>query len=339
MPTISAPALAGKNSELLFFPSLSGVHRSDLDPASRLEANDTTPLLGIFFTINRERFRFLGEIAWSDEEVEIERLQFGWKLKDNGLIWLGRHHVPLGYWNTQFHHGAFLQTSISRPGIVMYEDEGGILPAHMTGVLFENLYQKDGHGWRSMASLAVGPQLKTKLDPHNVLHLGKGEHKLGATIRVSYLPKTYETNEVGGFAHYSRIPGSGGALNEAKLSVYGVFGNWQWKNTRVLGAIFHIEHDLELTSGADGGAFNSAYLQLEYSGRSNWTYYGRGETTSGEDNDAYLALLPDFVKARSLAGVRYDITRKQSIKFEFSRNQLQNEAYSQFSIQWSAVLP
>jgi hypothetical protein len=30
--------------------------------------------------------------------------------------WAGRFHSPYGYWNTAFHHGAQLQTSLLRPG-------------------------------------------------------------------------------------------------------------------------------------------------------------------------------------------------------------------------------
>jgi hypothetical protein len=32
---------------------------------------------------------------------------------------------PLGYWNTQFHHGNYLQSSISRPEVARFDARGG----------------------------------------------------------------------------------------------------------------------------------------------------------------------------------------------------------------------
>ena len=66
--------------------------------------------------------------------VDIERLQIGYTFSDTATLWGGRFHSPYGYWNTAFHHGAQLQTSILRPRFLDFEDSGGILPAHMLGI-------------------------------------------------------------------------------------------------------------------------------------------------------------------------------------------------------------
>ena len=41
----------------------------------------------------------------------------------------------MGVWNTAFHHGANLQTSINRPRFIDFEDKGGVVPAHGVGLL------------------------------------------------------------------------------------------------------------------------------------------------------------------------------------------------------------
>jgi hypothetical protein len=76
------------------------------------------------------------EIDKADGTVstDIERLQIGYAFSDAATLWLGRFHTPYGYWNTAFHHGAQLQTSIERPRFLDFEDLGGILPAHTVGV-------------------------------------------------------------------------------------------------------------------------------------------------------------------------------------------------------------
>lgn len=67
--------------------------------------------------------------------VDLERLWVRWE-KNGFFILGGRMHTDFGYWNTAFHHGAWLQTTVARPRTVGFEDEGGTLPVHSTGMEF-----------------------------------------------------------------------------------------------------------------------------------------------------------------------------------------------------------
>ncbi len=71
-----------------------------------------------------------GEVA-----TDLERMQMGYSFNDNATVWAGRFHTPYGYWNTGFHHGAQIQTAVLRPRFLDFEDKGGILPAHMVGLM------------------------------------------------------------------------------------------------------------------------------------------------------------------------------------------------------------
>ena len=66
--------------------------------------------------------------------VDLERVQAGYAFGDALTMWAGRYHTPYGYWNTAFHHGAQIQTSILRPKFIDFEDKGGILPSHTVGL-------------------------------------------------------------------------------------------------------------------------------------------------------------------------------------------------------------
>lgn len=66
--------------------------------------------------------------------TDLERLQIGYTFSDTATVWAGRFHTPYGFWNTGFHHGAQMQTSVVRPRFLDFEDKGGILPAHMVGL-------------------------------------------------------------------------------------------------------------------------------------------------------------------------------------------------------------
>ena len=65
---------------------------------------------------------------------------------------VGRYHTPINYWNTAFHHGQWLQTTITRPEMIQFG--GRVLPVHFVGALVEgaipaawlNLNYKGGVG-------------------------------------------------------------------------------------------------------------------------------------------------------------------------------------------------
>ena len=82
--------------------------------------------------------RALAEVAFEyvDEGTpvaDLERLELRWSGERLRLS-LGRMHTRLGYYNTAYHHGAWLELPISRPRAVAFEDEGGLLPVHLVGI-------------------------------------------------------------------------------------------------------------------------------------------------------------------------------------------------------------
>ena len=112
---LSAPVLAYEG-EFLLFPTLTGIHRNS--PMMDHPQNEIKPSLDMFYTASHERFRFLVEFMASPGGSMMERMQIGWLPTSSSTIWLGHFHNPLGYWNTEFHHGNYLTTSISRPSSI-----------------------------------------------------------------------------------------------------------------------------------------------------------------------------------------------------------------------------
>lgn len=85
------------------------------------------------FGLTRDRFRVFDEYFITPEEHDLERLQLGYEIVPDTVIWLGRYHQPASAWNTEHHHGGCLQTAITRPAIDNWEDEEGLIPQHITG--------------------------------------------------------------------------------------------------------------------------------------------------------------------------------------------------------------
>src|ERR1700716_669831 len=67
--------------------------------------------------------------------VDVERLLIRYDYNDFFKLSFGRYHTPINYWNTTFHHGAWLQTTISRPEMTQFG--GSFIPVHFIGSLVE----------------------------------------------------------------------------------------------------------------------------------------------------------------------------------------------------------
>lgn len=70
-------------------------------------------------------------------ETRVERVLLSWEWSDALKLSLGRHHIPVTWWNATFHHGLWLQTSARRPLLIGYSD--ALIPNHAVGLMAEGL--------------------------------------------------------------------------------------------------------------------------------------------------------------------------------------------------------
>lgn len=340
----SYPVRAG---DLLLFPSITSVHQSQQD--AELAAKAFLPAVDIFYTHEFDQTRFLAEFLKSSQEAELERLQFGWRILPGKTLWVGRFHNALSFWNTQMHHGDFLQSSLSRPTVANYEDEHGPLPAHISGFMLDSSRTAGDSEINFIASLGIGPTFDTTLKPLDLLdpsHPGK----IAGSFRLAYRPDVGNPNQFGAALGYARIsfrnaltdPVSYVLVDEVQQTVFSAFLNFEKDKFHLIGELFVFD---DLVSGAANSSRYtsfSAYLQPEYkpgeSGRT--TIYARIETTPNAAEDGYLSLLPEFSPHQVVAGFRFDITPTQAIKIEAGRAQRQDGLeFNSISAQWCMVLP
>src|SRR5262245_14686662 len=70
--------------------------------------------------------------------AEIERMILRLDQSDRLKVSFGRYHTPVNWWNTAFHHGSWLQTTIQRPEMTQFG--GRFLPVHFVGALVEGTF-------------------------------------------------------------------------------------------------------------------------------------------------------------------------------------------------------
>ncbi|HXM94778.1 MAG TPA: porin [Candidatus Dormibacteraeota bacterium] len=91
---------------------------------------------------------YFGEITFNARPtgytVEVERSIIRYDYNDYFKLSFGRYHTPIGYWNTAFHHGVWLETTIDRPQMVKVG--GSFTPIHFVGFLAEGNIPSGGAG-------------------------------------------------------------------------------------------------------------------------------------------------------------------------------------------------
>lgn len=104
------------------------------------------------------RINFFSEVALTSStsgfQGSVERAIIRLDHSDYLKLSFGRYHTPVNWWNTAYHHGRWLQTSISRPEM---DRIGGIfLPIHFVGALVEGSVPAGGLNFNYNAGLGNG---------------------------------------------------------------------------------------------------------------------------------------------------------------------------------------
>lgn len=269
--------------------------------------------------------------------VDVERLQVGYTLTESSTLWAGRFHTPYGYWNTAFHHGAQIQTSITRPIFLDFEDAGGILPAHTVGAWFTGSTKFDAG--RVSYDLYAGNSPTIEMADPTLSGSGTLDPGLaGALNRTA----TFGANL--GYAFR-------GGLNGLSLGIHGltsdvistrttpdqvrlnVLGGWlvYTENDWEIMTEYYAFRNRDLAGNTGTHSSRAAYLQI---GRQFgvWTPFARYEATRLSQEDPYFAQQESGQSyKRAVLGVRYDLNPKTALKLEANRTSLDDRTTGSYS--------
>lgn len=168
-----------------------------------------------------------GLSANSDNQmgIDIERLYFEYRWDDSFNFDFGRFHTPLGYYNTTFHHGVFLQTAIGRPTFLQFEDSGGILPIHMVGLEVHGAIPSGSLNLNYSVAVGNGEEFSANpnLDPvQQVLSVSDSKAvNVSLFARPDWLPGLH----FGGNMYFDEIkPDNSGSTNNVPRNDQFIFG-------------------------------------------------------------------------------------------------------------------
>ena len=250
--------------------------------------------------------------------LDMERLQLGYTVSDALTIWVGRFHTPFGLWNTSFHHGANLQTSIYRPRFVDFEDKGGIIAAHSVGVWGSG---KTDVGWGKVTYdlyLANGSSIRGRTLDFNAFTDDTTNKLLGGNLGIK--PKGALTDWTFGVHAFgsdvAALNADGSRLSLTRVRMGGAYFGYDGDDWEAIGETYRFAN----TDLATSTRFSSqaSFVQV---GKSigQVTPYVRLEQVSLANGDAYFASQESGRSyRRASVGLRYSLDPRSSFKFELA---------------------
>ena len=274
-----------------------------------------------------DRVRSLIEIALEYEPegkktaVDMERLQLGYTISDELTFWLGRFHTPFGLWNTSFHHGAQLQTSIYRPRFIEFEDRGGIIPAHSVGFWASGKTDLGVAKVTYDAYLSNGPSIRERELDFNPFTDDSDGKMVGFNIGVQpsgpwrgvSLGLHGFTSKVGAYAPSDSL------VSRTRLRMAGAYAAYDSNDWEVFAELYRFSNRDDPV-----GSTHKSTAGFVHAGRTlgAFTPYVRYERASLDPNDVYFAAQRMGQSyTRYVIGSRYALDAKSSVKLELSRSE------------------
>lgn len=272
--------------------------------------------------------------------ADLERLQIGYTFSDAATAWLGRFHTPFGYWNTAFHHGAQIQISILRPRFLDFEDKGGILPDHTTGiwltggsgtgsgklgydVFVGNAPQINGVavGSNLAAANPTGFSKAVNIGTYagsgtlNMRQSGSTSHRTSTGVNAWFEPSAVDGLRLGLHGLRADVIDDAVIANNTLLNMFGGYFAYTAEPWEMM-AEYYKFHNEDRSGGT--GTHNSwaSYAQIGYN-INKWTPFARAERTKLDQTDNYFGVQENGRSYKRLAaGLRYDVDTKAALKVE-----------------------
>lgn len=243
---------------------------------------------------------------------EVERLILRYDLDDYFKISFGRYHTPINFWNTAFHHGQWLQTSISRPEMTQFG--GSFIPVHFVGTLVEGAVPAGGLNLNYNFGLGNGRgQIISRAGDFSDINNNRAW-----LANLFVKPDQLYGLQVGGSVYRDELsPANGLAGREWIQSGHIV---WLKETPEVIAEFANVTHNFFSGVTAHSQAFyvQTAY-RLPWFGKL-WKPYYRFEQIHVPKSDAlFRPIVPTF--SGSTVGIRYDFASFAAFKLEYRNYQ------------------
>ncbi len=260
---------------------------------------------------------YFAELSWtagpSGYTTTVERSIIRYTYNDYFSVSFGRYHTPIIYWNTAYHHGLWLQTTITRPELIQFG--GRLIPVHFVGALAQGVIPHTG-SLNLHYDAGIGNSRGADISQPSDAGPVNNNRAWLATIYAE--PDWAYKWQFGGSVYHDKI----GPAND----IPGYYGEWiesarlidTSETPEILAEAANIHHSL--VGGTATWNSQAWYAQIAYrihEGR--WKPYYRFEYIHVPKGDPVFNPPSDPVPslAGSVIGTRFDFSSYAALKMEY----------------------
>lgn len=243
--------------------------------------------------------------------VEVERSIIRYDQSDRLKLSFGRYHTPISYWNTEFHHGSWLQTTASRPEMIQFG--GNFIPVHFVGALAEGSASAGGLNLNYNVGIGNGRSSVLSRDGD----WGDVNNHKAWLANVFIKPDKIFGLHMGAAVYRDKIDVAGRPQSQEWIESAHVA--WTKESPEFIAEFFNITHRQTQTGFVSNN--QAWYAQFAYrlpaAGEKFKPYY-RYEYIHTPQSDAIFRGL-NLGLSGSTLGLRYDISSFSALKLEYRR--------------------
>ncbi|MDF1882867.1 hypothetical protein JHD49_02820 [Sulfurimonas sp. SAG-AH-194-C21] len=289
--------------------------------------NFTKGALDFYYTkdISEKINVFIDLVVESDGSatvVDLERLYIKYDMHEYLQTTFGKFHTPYGYWNTAFHHGLQIQTSILRPKFLAFEDEGGVLASHSLGILASGSIEDFSYDMYITSGSRITQNGTSSINPNKdgSLTLNSGAEQDENKMYGANLAYYFNETKVGVHSFYQKVNIFGNRTSE-------VFTNGAYIAAELENLEFYSEVYVFYNKNGSG-QYKDEYLDSEaYYAQLAYDFDGikpyiRFEYTHYNEKDFYFSAQQATAGGsydRQTLGINYSLNRDANIKLAVIR--------------------
>jgi hypothetical protein len=186
--------------------------------------------------------------------AEVERTLIRYEHNDYFKASFGRFHTPINYWNTAYHHGQWLQTTVGRPEMTQFG--GKFIPVHFVGALVEGAVGASGLNLNYNFGVGNGRG--------NVISrggdAGDNNNNRAWLVNLFVKPDSLYGLQLGGSTYRDKINTGGNAYGEWITSAHVV---WSRETPELIAEFANVNHENLITPSPRSNS-QAYYVQAAY---------------------------------------------------------------------------
>jgi hypothetical protein len=262
----------------------------------------------------------LGEVLFTpnaDNNVglDIERLLIKYRHNEYFSASIGRIHTDIGYYNTAFNRGDYFQTTIGRPAMFEFDDQGGFLPLQDLGIVLEGKVPSGKLGLNYVFELTNGRDYGLNAQPAQ--NSTDANNSKAVNVNISAKPERVPGLDVGFSIRHDYLSD----VNNLQVSeiipvVYAVYTNskYEWLNEGML-----VRH-----TTPTGPIYHTPGFYTQFSrGFGRYRPYFRYSYVNAPEFDPIYGNPTEIEEVGRIngptLGLRYDFTDHSAFKIQYDR--------------------